>query len=272
MRAISMLVVLFCIGALVYGNFHWNDKLGSAVNQEAANILTNRSETATEVTENKENSTKGSFAELPLEMSEFLTEKHNNGEVVELVIIGSDVNKLADKKWTKLFKEELQTTYNELFNITVNAIPGEVTTADVVNEGLHLENLNSVPDIVILEPFLLDSNGLIMIEHSLENISIMIEDLKEMNSDLFLILQPGQPLRNATYYPKDVEELRTWSVEHGYTYINHWESWPTNAEELSEYIETEDIIPNDKGHEVWAEHLIKYFTGENNKGNVDSQD
>ncbi|WP_404445568.1 SGNH/GDSL hydrolase family protein [Sutcliffiella horikoshii] len=263
MRAGIMLVVLLCMGAIIYGNFHWNNKLGSAMNQELVTTNTNQLSTQVEVLEKKEELPKGDFANLPPEVSDFLVGKNNKGEVVELVIIGSEVNELNENNWSNLFKEELEATYNGLFNITVNAIPGEVTTTDVVNEGLHLENINTVPDLVILEPFLLESNGLIAIEHSLQNVTIMIEDLKQKNPNLFLFLQPGQPLKNAIYYPMDIEELKTWAEEHGYPYINHWESWPKEPNEISEYIVTEDIIPNEKGHEVWAEHIINYFIGKN---------
>lgn len=264
MRTIMMLVVLTCIGAIVYGNFHWNSKLSSAMDQEyvSTSADTNPSNTDEKVVENKEELTEQDFGQIPLEVSELLLEKQNKGEVVELVIIGSEVNELADNKWSKLFKEELETTYEGLFNITVNAIPDEVTTADVVNEGLYLENLVTKPDIVILEPFLLESNGLIIIDHSLQNISIMIDGLKEMNPELFVFLQPGQPLRNATYYPMDIDELKTWAEENGYPYINHWESWPKDPDEVSKYIVNDDIIPNEEGHKIWAEHLIQYFIGE----------
>jgi hypothetical protein len=261
MRVMMTLVILLCFGAVIYGNFHWNEKLASAVDQEASNFK--ESTTAdTEKVNNKEELNKESFTNLPLEVADYLREKQSTGEVVELVIIGSKVNELADKKWSMLFKEELESTYNGLFNVTVNAIPGEVSTTDVVNEELYLENLNTVPDIVILEPFLLDSNGLIMIEHSLENISMMIEGLKKKNPNLLLFIQPGQPLRDAIYYPMDIEQLESWTVEQGYTYINHWKSWPTDTEEISMYIVNDDIIPNEEGHRIWAEHLINYFTGE----------
>lgn len=261
MRVFLMLVILFCFGAVIYGNFHWNEKLASAVDQKAPNVKESTKGDIEKVN-NKEELNKESFTNLPLEVAEYLRGKQSSGEVVELVIIGSKVNELADKKWSMLFKEELESTYDGLFNITVNAIPGEVTTTDVVKENLYLENLYTIPDIVILEPFLLDSNGMIIIEHSLENISIMIEGLKKKNPNLFLFIQPGQPLRDAIYYPMDIAELEAWTLEQGYTYINHWQSWPTDSEEISMYIENDDIIPNEEGHRIWAEHLINYFTDE----------
>ena len=56
MRTIMMLVVLTCIGAIVYGNFHWNSKLSSAMDQEyvSTSADTNPSNTDEKMGENKE--------------------------------------------------------------------------------------------------------------------------------------------------------------------------------------------------------------------------
>lgn len=156
----------------------------------------------------------------------------------------------------------MESKYNSLFNITVNATQSEVTTSDVIKEGHHLEEINEKLDIVIFEPYLLDGNGLFSINQSLQNISGIIEDLKAENPDVFIFLQPGQPIHKAIYYPVDIEAMKNWSEENGHTYINHWSSWPDyQSDELLDYMKHESIIPNEKGHKVWAEYIIKYFTG-----------
>jgi len=263
MRAFMTLIVLVCIGTIVYGNYHWNSKLGTAVDGKVVDVFENSTATATEVVNNnKEEGIEGSFANLPAALAETLIEKSGNEEVVNLSIIGSEVNALHDDSWSAIFIEEMERTYDGLFNITVTAVQGEVTTKDVVQGNLHLENLNTKPDVVILEPFLLDSNGLILIDHSLVNISTIIKDLKAENPDVFLFLQPAQPIQNAIYYPDDVEALKSWTEENGYTYLNHWTSWPDyQSDELQDYINPDSIIPNEKGHEVWAEYMVNYFTG-----------
>ncbi|WP_404468988.1 SGNH/GDSL hydrolase family protein [Sutcliffiella horikoshii] len=262
MRAFMTLIVLICIGTIVYGNYHWNSKLGSAVDGKV-DVHKNSTATATEVVDNnKEEVVNGSFTNLPESLVETLNEKSENKETINLAIIGSEVNGFHDNSWTTIFKEEMESTYDGLFNITVTAIQGKVTTSDVVQENLHLENLNAKPDVVILEPFLLDSNGLIIIDHSLQNISSIIEDLKAENPDVFLFIQPGQPIHNAVYYPEDVEALKTWTEENGYTYLDHWSSWPGyQSDVLLDYMNPDSIIPNEKGHEVWAEYMVNYFTG-----------
>ncbi|WP_226682032.1 SGNH/GDSL hydrolase family protein [Sutcliffiella horikoshii] len=261
MRALMTLVLLLCIGTIVYGNYHWNSKLGAAVEGKVEAVHKNSTATATEVVD-KEESNQSDFRNLPISLVEKLQEKIKNGEVVNLAIIGSEVNALNDDSWSTIFIEEMERTYDGLFNITVTAVQGEVTTRDVVQGNLHLENLKTKPDVVILEPFLLESNGLILIEHSLQNISAIIEDLKAQNPDVFLFLQPAQPIYNAIYYPDDVEALKSWTEENGYTYIDHWTSWPGyQTDELKEYIKPESITPNEKGHEKWAEFMVNYFTG-----------
>ncbi|KPB05837.1 hypothetical protein AAV98_05095 [Bacillus sp. CHD6a] len=177
-------------------------------------------------------------------------------------MIGSEVNALHDTSWTTIFIKEMERVYDGLFNISVTAVQGEVTTSEVAQRDLHLENFNSKSDIVIIEPFLLNSNGLILIDHSLQNISEIIEELKVENPNMFIFLQPGQPIHKAIYYPIDVKALENWTKENGYTYINHWTSWPDyQSDELQDYVYADSLSPNEKGHEVWAKHLVNYFTG-----------
>lgn len=260
MRLFMTLVVFLCIGTIVFGNYHWNSKLGTAVDGKVVAVHRYSTEAATEVVD-KESSQDG-FRNLPINLAEKLQGKIDNGEIVNLTIIGSEVNSLHDNSWTSIFIKEMEHTYNNLFNITVNSAQSEVTTSDVREEGHHLKGLSAKLDIVILEPFLLDSNGLIPINQSLENISVIIEELKAKNPDVFVLLQPAQPLHKAVYYPEDVEALKSWSEENGYTYINHWTSWPDyQSDELLYYMNPESILPNQQGHKVWAEYLIKYFTG-----------
>jgi len=107
------LVLLFCIGTIVYGNYHWNIKLGIAVIGEVIDVPKNSTATATELVNNKkEAAAEGSFANLPEALAKTLIEKYGNEEVVNLAIIGSEVNALYDKSWTTIFKEEMEHTYD----------------------------------------------------------------------------------------------------------------------------------------------------------------
>ncbi|CAG9621392.1 SGNH/GDSL hydrolase family protein [Sutcliffiella rhizosphaerae] len=261
MRTLLTVVISLCIGSIIYGNYHWNHKIGSAsVGKEEEITINNKTETTKDKKEHTKVVGENEYPNLPTEVSTFLNEKMSDGESVELLVIGSEVIEMGERPWTTIFKQELEREYGRFFNITIKAIPGEVTTSDVIERDLLLENVDISPDIVIFEPFLLDSNGYILIEHSLENITLMIEKIKNMNPDLFLFLQPGQPIYNAIYYPDDVNTLRTYSEEHGHPYIDHWSNWPDyHSVEFKEYYIHESFNPNEKGHEVWAEYLLNLF-------------
>lgn len=88
-------VVLLCIGTIVYGNYQWNSKLGTAVDGKVAAVHENSTATATEVVD-KEVSDQGDFRNLPISLAEKLQGKIDNGEVVNLAIIGSEVNSLQN--------------------------------------------------------------------------------------------------------------------------------------------------------------------------------
>ncbi|NLP52726.1 SGNH/GDSL hydrolase family protein [Bacillus sp. RO1] len=263
MRLILTLVILVCFSALVYGNFHWNDKLASAVDREEAHLLVGgaaKSEKEAELEENK--MTVDDFSNLPSESAEFIIEKFNKDEEIELVIIGSEYTIAGEQSWSTMFKEKMEHTYERLFNITIIDIPGGATTEEVISNDLINKNLTVTPDFVILEPFLLESNGIIDIEQSLNHISTMIDDIKLLNTDVFIFLQPAQPLHKAIYYPTEVEKLKNVAKEQELFYIDHWNNnWPDyHSDEFLEYIIPDTILPNEKGHLIWANYILRLFS------------
>ncbi|MGD6871004.1 SGNH/GDSL hydrolase family protein [Sutcliffiella horikoshii] len=263
MRAILTLVVLICIGALVYGNYHWIGKLASAVGKEEAQFLYNVDNT-NELESGEKELTVEDFSNLPIDNAKFIMDKYNRGEAVELVLIGSEYKTAGVQSWSGIFKDEIEQTYKILFNITIIELSGEVTTEDVINNDLINKNLSIIPDIVILEPFLLDSNGIIGIERSLEHVETMIEDVKLINSDVFVFLQPAQPIHKAIYYPDEVAKLQSMAEDQEIFYIDHWtDNWPDyNSDEFLEYIIPDTIIPNQKGHQIWADYIMGLFKNE----------
>jgi hypothetical protein len=59
-------------------------------------------------------------------------------------------------------------------------------------------------------------------------------------------------------YPKEVEKIQQFLETNEIPYFNHWEKWPiSNSEEMELLLK--DGLPNEKGHEIWAEAIIDYF-------------
>lgn len=251
------------MGALVYGNYHWNGKLASAVDKGEAQFLNNGEKTKKLESDEKE-ITVEDFSDLPIDSAKFIMDKYNNEEAVELVVIGSEYKAAGEQPWSAIFKDEMEQTYKNLFNITIIEVSGGVTTEEVINNDLINQNLTIKPDIVILEPFLLDSNGIVGIDHSLDHISTMIDDIKRINSDVFIFLQPAQPLHKAIYYPEEVGKLKSMAEDRQLFYIDHWaDNWPDyNSDEFLEYTIPDTIFPNQQGHQIWADYIIRLFKNE----------
>ena len=145
------------------------------------------------------------------------------------------------------------------FSINVRSF-GEKISLEAMRE-IRDQGIESTPDILLLEPFLLKDNGKIRIEDSLDAVTSIISSYRNANEDLIVILQPSNPLYDSKFYPLQVKKLKEYAEENEYIYLNHWKAWPElDNVEMEDYL-TEDSKPNHKGHQIWAKYLVDYFTG-----------
>lgn len=263
MRILALFIGACCLAVIVYGNVHWNKKIESVptggivssspeeVVKDEKIVSNNEGETSTDITR--------VTSALPTEVAGFIQKKAKENQKIELVIMGSEANTMGENPWTDIFRKEMDSAYKGLFNVSVYAIP-DVTTLDVVNESLHMEVLEKAPDIVILEPFILNDNGIVAIEQSLENVRSIIEDISEENPGTFFFIQAPHPLYNAVNYPLAVKQLKQLSDSEGHTFVDHWTSWPDyQSEEIKPYLLDGSDAPTELGHKVWAEHILNIF-------------
>ena len=137
---------------------------------------------------------------------------------------------------------------------------GEKTSLEAMRE-IRDQGIESTPDILLLEPFLLKDNGEIRIEDSLDAVTNIISSYRNVNEDLIIILQPSNPLYDSKFYPLQVKKLKDYAEKNDYIYLNHWKAWPElDNVEMEDYL-TGDSKPNHKGHQIWAKYLVDYFTG-----------
>ncbi|WP_258523593.1 SGNH/GDSL hydrolase family protein [Priestia megaterium] len=137
----------------------------------------------------------------------------------------------------------------------------DMTTLKFINNGTYKQILDEKPDVLLFEPFLLNDNGVVGIDNTLENINVIISHLKDQNSDLVTILQPSAPVYKAENYPNDVKALEKFSKENGYEYLNHWTIWPDyRSKDILTFLATTPGQPNDDGEKRWAKYLKTYFT------------
>ncbi|WP_226529249.1 hypothetical protein [Metabacillus niabensis] len=253
MKKIMVIVTLIvCGAAIIFGNLHWNEKI--TAQSEPAQEKTDPVEKVEQKQVNSDAETY--MANLPEAAQKKIKTAIDTDEPVKLVIYGTTE---VEGAWIDSFKQELTTAYGEdVFNITAIST-GTNTTRDIINENSYKEINELNPDILLFEAPMLEDNGDVGITNTLENLEKMYESWQGTNENLVLMVQPSQPLYNATYYPSEVKQLETHAEKNKMVYLNHWENWPElDDPEMKKYL-TEDNDVNEEGFAVWAEYLVEYF-------------
>jgi hypothetical protein len=257
-----LLTIVISVGTIILGHLHWKEKISAHVKQAVPSAIEQKSETDTTQPEEKKEKLK--YAEnLPKEIQEKIATSIETGTPLRFVMFGSEATSSSPSGWPAILKEKLLETYGEdIFQVSVVEIP-EKTSIDIVNEKLYEDVANLKPDILLFEPFTLKDNGAVDVNTRFENIATIIHAIKEQAPDAVILLQPPHPLYNAVYYPKEVEDLKNFTEENGWIFLDHWKAWPDqNSEEIREYLSADRKTPSEKGHQVWAQYLINYFVSE----------
>lgn len=250
------LVAAACLVFTVAGHVYWKQNIDTTVQAAREEMEASAKQ------EEKADQTETILARakrLPAAAQNAIKRAVEENRPIRLVIAGSESTP-EKSGWPDLLKQALDEAYGEgAFQITVHEYEG-LTTADADRQRIAADWANDKPDLVLLEPFLLNDNGVLTIDDTLAHIESIIGQLKSAAPDAVVILQPPNPIDNATYYPKQVEELEAFAKENGYPYINHWPAWPDNkSEELNKYIDPENDLPTSEGAKRWAEALAEYF-------------
>lgn len=250
----NVVLLLACIVVIILGKSHWESRASDYDGSAGASEQVGAQDVSTN--ENNKNQV-GEVNELTSNLPTEIKEGIQNEELpITIEAVGSSATSEDRVGWPAVLQENLDNTYGEgVFELSVTSF-GDKTSDEVVQEITA-----SKVDVLLLEPFLLKNNGIIRIEDSLEITTNIISKYKKMNEDVTIMLQPSNPLHNATYYPLQVEELQNYATENDYVYINHWEAWPpSDDKKMNEYL-TDKSEPNEMGHNIWAQYLTSYFTG-----------
>ncbi|AYE53301.1 SGNH/GDSL hydrolase family protein [Priestia megaterium NCT-2] len=179
---------------------------------------------------------------------------------MKLLIVGSQATSTDSKAWPETLKETLNNTYGSLIETSILEYKDE-TTLDFVRNQDYKDIIKEKPDVLLFEPFLLNDNGVVGITNTLDNLDVIMSHITEADKDLVTILQPSQPIYNATNYPKEAEALGEFAKKNGYEYVNHWSTWPDyKSEKILGYLVEKQRIPTAKGNKAWASYLEEYFT------------
>lgn len=269
MKKLFILVVaILALASIVAGKVHWDNKIEATTKNVVKTENTNiKSEEASNLEESEEKSNEQSMVKeevleytknLPDEIVAKIENAIATGEPVHLAIMGSVSTAAGPNGWPTLLKQELLNTYGEaIFKVSIKEI-ADTKSTEIVANRLYQDVIDSKPDILLFEPFILEDNGYVELQDRFANFTTIINDFKEQLPDITILVQPANPLHNATFYPKEIAEFKTFVENSGYIYLNHWEAWPDpNSPEMANYLLSG--LPNDLGHQVWAEYLIDYF-------------
>ncbi|WP_226675643.1 SGNH/GDSL hydrolase family protein [Rossellomorea aquimaris] len=179
------------------------------------------------------------------------------GQTYKLAIVGSPSLGKDENGWSVQLKEDLEKNYGETLEVSI--FQYDTDTSHFINGEESDEVISYSPDLVLFEPFSLINNSVgVLPTDNHYSINIFMKKLKGANENTVLILQPPHPVYGATFYPKNIEELKDYAEENDITYLNHWEDWPTD-ESLRDLLVHSQDTPNEKGHSIWADYLKDYF-------------
>lgn len=262
MKNVFFLIALIgCLAVVVAGKFHWDDKLEQTSETVSAEVhsetgSTKQSEGPNEIpVSNKE------FKNLVTNFPENLQEKiMSSNEPITVAVVGSEsigtskeglkpnIEKgLEDSYWSGAFTVK-QFTFNE------------ATTKSIVEEELYDNVIDVKPDIVLLEAFTLNDNGVVVIDDGHQNLSTFMSELKDAIPGVSIMLMPSNPIADPGYYALQISALKKYAEANDLVYLDHWKDWPAvDSEEIENYLV--DSRPNEQGFEVWGNFIVNYLSG-----------
>jgi hypothetical protein len=256
-HVLTLLLIISCVGLIILGHIHWQQKVHHSVQQAMTESTHSMHE---EVAEGKESQLMKYAAHLPKEVQEKIKKAIHTNHPVRLVIVGSEATSSSADGWPHLLKKQLESTYgSRVFSVTVKEYKG-MTTKTAIESNIDQEIIDLRPDILLFEPFILNNNGVIEINDTLEEITTILTSIKSSLPNVTIMLQPPHPIYDAKYYPLQVDELKKFAKENRYIYLDHWSQWPDyRSVEIKKYLDVTNSLPNKNGHRVWANFLIHYF-------------
>ncbi|MFD1031882.1 SGNH/GDSL hydrolase family protein [Metaplanococcus flavidus] len=195
-------------------------------------------------------------AKMDPKVQELFFNRKEQGERVQLLVVGSEAMEAGNPGYSELFTEAIDMAYGGFVETEVMSFEG--TSEEFIMTGLQLSDGY---DVVLMEPFTLKNNGRVEIETEHLHIQNVFGEILTATNDAVLVLHPPQPIYGAQFYRTQVTALEEFAAVQNYVYINHWEQWPSTEDLTLKTYLTEESNPNNMGAETWANALIAYFTG-----------
>lgn len=211
------------------------------------------------------NSTESDLISLTRNMSDDLQEivntKLESEEAITILIVGSNaiMNGHADNlPWPLQVENALEDNYGEdTFSVEVINFEN-ITTNHLIETKGHEQIAEKQADILIIEPLLLNDNGFVKVEDTLQNLETIVNLVKEVNPKAHIIVQPSNPIHEPITYLEQVNALEEFASKNNIEYLNHWQDWPdTSSDNIKDVLQ--GSFPNTEGHDIWASYFNNYL-------------
>ncbi|MBN3554164.1 SGNH/GDSL hydrolase family protein [Fictibacillus nanhaiensis] len=260
-RFLMVFVMIACVVSVVGGHFFYNNKLEKNAYAAKREIGITEKRTASKKVSSEETPLlkENLFANAPEGIAELYKEKEKMGNPLKFHLVGSTNTSSDQGTWAQLFTTEMTNTYKEKVNLHTTST-GDMTSLELQDDSIYEEIQTRKSDVIIIEPPLLNDNDGISMRDTLFVLSNMIEGIKTSNPEAIILIQSSNPISKPAKYADQVLELENFAKEESITYLNIWSSWPSvDSEEIKDYYDSTTLQPNEKGHKLWADFMIKAF-------------
>ncbi|MBT2738374.1 SGNH/GDSL hydrolase family protein [Bacillus sp. ISL-7] len=255
---LTILLGIACVALLYYGHSYWNQRIATASNTAPSTSDQQTSEMAIQ-SDDSDIDLLTLTKNWPASSVERFKHTLNEKKAFKVLFIGSPAIGSENTGPFPFVKEKLLETFGK-DNIQVTIKTYNSTSIQFIKSNDQEEISKEEADLIVFEPFILMNNGEVLIENSLEDITMIMEDIKAKNPETNFILQPSYPLYKAKIYPTQVEALKKFAEKSQLTYMDHWSAWPDpNTKEINEYLLPDQSAPSEKGNQVWGEYITNFL-------------
>lgn len=239
-----MFTIIACFAIMLFSYISWTTKLDD-IKKEATKVAPistakadNKGDESSDPNSQKsltEVTLKKAIANSDAAVQGLFEKRFGDDQKVKMLIVGSEAMNAGGDGYAKRLEASLQETYGEFIKVTSNSF--DTTSAAFIANHLDDIKWEENYDLVLLEPFILNDNGLVSIEDELTYIDQIIVKVQAAVKDAVVVIQPSYPIFNTTYYGANVAKLQTYAKDYSLPYISHWDKWPSTSDlSLNSYL------------------------------------
>jgi hypothetical protein len=253
----TLIWMIICVVVLFFGHHFWNERTAvtpAAAKQAIPSVVQAAAKSAAPTNDDLISKSQNWPKTAQEQFQQALKQNHP----FKILFVGSAALGTKDQGMLKDVIQGLTAAYGS--HIEMSSHTYDVSSNQFLLNHDQVEMAAEKAQLIVLEPFLLNDNGKVAIDESLNNLTKVIGDVNASNPNTTFILQPSYPLFGAKFYPGQVARLKQYAAQHGLTYLDHWTAWPDTASaDLKNYLLPDQSGPSDKGNQVWSQYLLHYL-------------